>query len=189
MLVRDRELSTWRKGGFPAVWSQDLWWGGQSKDTSLACYQSSTLILNPEMWPDWSSTHLANSFSQTSFESGSLQLTTHRLVWDDEDQEVRFIFFLSLPSPPCRSIFVLVSYVLRKPLCSLQGRVLSLDLSLVTKTESVPGSFTRRYACVCILITGLISSLMVINLDRTPQWDRRDYKVRWIQFFSLQKVH
>ncbi len=25
---------------------------------------------------------------QTTFESGNLQLTTHRLIWDDEDQEV-----------------------------------------------------------------------------------------------------
>ena len=27
-------------------------------------------------------------FLQTTFESGHLQLTTHRLIWDDEDQEV-----------------------------------------------------------------------------------------------------
>ena len=26
---------------------------------------------------------------QTTFDGGTLQLTTHRIIWDDEDQEVR----------------------------------------------------------------------------------------------------
>lgn len=29
---------------------------------------------------------------QTTFESGNVQLTTHRLTWDDEDQEVSKCF-------------------------------------------------------------------------------------------------
>ena len=38
---------------------------------------------------------------QTSFDSGTLQLTNHRLIWDDEEQEVKWIltmFPFKLPS-------------------------------------------------------------------------------------------
>lgn len=34
------------------------------------------------------SDHLNVYIPQTTFDGGTLQLTTHRIIWDDEDQEV-----------------------------------------------------------------------------------------------------
>lgn len=57
-----------------------------------------------------SSIRLYDGEDKTSFDSGNLQLTTHRLIWDDEDQE---------------------------------GRTIALDLSLVTRIETIPGFLKR----------------------------------------------
>ena len=61
-----------------------------------------------------------------------LQLTTHRLLWDDEEQEVGYY--------TNRTLFIVVVYVF---VCC-QGRSLAFDLKLVDKLDTVQSGFRRR---------------------------------------------